>query len=147
MVSLFITPTVHPNVQCTVGLNLSASTTYRATAKFYCTSLLLVYMNAFLTNITRADGAATDLRKVWGFFLTIRSDHKSSTHQNWQKVLPHPIRWGEGLRCGASGELFMYGAGTSITRHSLSTSESRPPPPIDCGLAAGYRQLGCPKLS
>jgi hypothetical protein len=47
----FAIPTVHANVQCTVGLNIAAPTTYRATSNFYCTSPPFVYMNTFLTKI------------------------------------------------------------------------------------------------
>jgi len=50
-------------------------------------------MNAFLTNITGADGAATDLRKIWGFFFTIRTAHEPSTPKNLAEgsLSPHPM--------------------------------------------------------
>jgi len=82
-------PTVHPNVHCTVGLNLSPPTTYRTTSKFYCTSPLLVYMSAFITTVR-----LTNLVTQYGVRPAERSGDGALAHyavRTHQSSVPKPF--------------------------------------------------------
>ena len=131
----FLNPTVHATVQCTVGLNISAPTTYSANPNSYCTSPPLVYMNTFLTKITRAgtggckDGTVTELGKGSGIFhvvitRTVTMDRQILTAR--PKVLPLPIGWGEGFK----------GDGSEVFREQSSTSHRMQ---ITCGILVDNR--------
>ena len=128
----FLIPTVHANVQCTVGLSHYAPTTYSATSKSYCTSPPLVYMNAFLRKISQTKTVvwpAAEMAAPGSSVRCVRAFAKQMA-----------LEWKFSILPGGAGD---HNRG-SIRNLKLVADISRLPPHIDWE-PGDYRELEVPR--
>ena len=132
-----LTPTVHANVQCTVGLNFSTPMTCIANSKSYCTSPLLVYMNAFLT---KSDGRT---------LVAVRMTHVSSCALC--TTVPQRFRSPRNLSCVPKHVLpinpFDFRYRSAEPAQKPFGEQVVPSLPVGSGLPGNYHKLGYRRLS